>query len=89
MKGEFSLVIEGRREYEERLHIDAQHSSYSFDTIKDCILQLQKQGVDRSIIQSAFSSSLHVVIIMFLSYSFPIMKSKRSYITNTNNIIIL
>ena len=62
MKGEFSLVIEGRREYEERLHIDTQHSSYSFDTIKDCILQLQKQGVDRSIIQSAFSSSLQVVL---------------------------
>lgn len=62
MKGEFSLVIEGRREYEERLHIEEKHTSYSYNDIKTCILQLQKQGVDRSIIQSAFSSSLQVYL---------------------------
>lgn len=57
-------MIEGKREYNDRCHIEEDSRMYSIHSVEKCISELLKSGVDKSIIQKVFSSSFKVFLIM-------------------------
>ena len=65
IKGEFSIVIEGMKEYNDRIHCSEDTRQFSLKSVQSTIQQLHEAGVDKSILQKVFSSTFQVMLVSF------------------------
>ena len=61
-KGEFTLVLEGLREFNERMKVPSESSAVSEDVMR-CIREMKKEGIDREVIMRVMEASFHVRIV--------------------------
>lgn len=61
-KGEFTLVLEGLREFNERMKVPPESSTVSEGVLR-CIREMKKEGIDREVIMRVMEASVHVRIV--------------------------
>lgn len=61
-KGEFTLVLEGLREFNERMEVPSESSAVSEGVLR-CIREMKKEGIDREVIMRVMEASFHVRIV--------------------------
>lgn len=77
-KGEFTLVLEGLREFNERRGVS--ESSGVAEGVLQCIREMKKEGIDKEVIMRVMESSFHVIYLHSVRCSSSGVKSKRSCI---------
>ena len=58
-KGEFTLVLEGLREFNERMEVSSESSAVPEGVLR-CIREMKKEGIDREVIIRVMEASFHV-----------------------------
>ncbi|KAK8824881.1 hypothetical protein WA538_005547 [Blastocystis sp. DL] len=58
-KGEFTLVLEGLREFNERMEVPSESSAVSEGVLR-CIREMKKEGIDREVIMRVMEASFHL-----------------------------
>ena len=61
-KGEFTLVLEGLREFNERMEVPSESSAVSEGVLR-YIREMKKEGIDREVIMRVMEASFHVRIV--------------------------
>ena len=61
-KGEFTLVLEGLREFNERMEVPFKSSAVPEGVLR-CIREMKKEGIDREVIMRVMEASFHVRIV--------------------------
>lgn len=62
-KGEFTLVLEGLREFNERMKVPVESPAVAENVLR-CIREMKKEGIEKEIIMRVMESSFHVTAVV-------------------------